>query len=320
MKFLKIDEEAEVSDIVKVIEDNVKIASGVRSEIEKLQNIKQNATSNTSDIDTVKTSMKSDNDCEDSDDCEDMINYYLDDYKKYVDKITVENLLEIIPSRSNFRFFEIVMRLQAESIKEIKELEELAVLENDKDMLLDIKKSIICEQEKINCLKEILEMDEDKIVDVKHKNKIYLVPNLSGKIMIIDDLEHISMEYYDLFLELINSIIDNTFKGVKRFTNNSNLDIGISEVRGNAVRILFQRLDKDTYALITAFIKKTNSSHGYLDYVRNKVAIYKSVLDYIKESLKIEDSISENERNIDELMNLLNRNNVKTYRKGDIND
>ena len=316
MLFSEINENFTIDDILKVIEDNRLKAVSIRSEIERLTKFR------TIKPEIIQVNHKSivekEFEEEKDDEFEDMIGYYLDDYKNYSGPITVDDLLEIMPSRSNYQYNEIIMRLQAESLKEIKELEELSILENDRELLLEIQKSILLEQKKIVVLREILQMDTKKILSTIKKNKLYLAPNIAGKIMIIDDLEHIPTEYYAAFLELINSITNNTFKGVKRLNGDSFYGISICEVRGDGIRILFHRLNNDTYGLITAFVKKTNTSRGYKEFIRNKVSIYKNMVDYIRESLGNESLLEENESNVLNLYNLLQKKDSKTLKIGDL--
>ena len=49
------------------------------------------------------------------------------------------------------------------------------------------------------------------------------------------------IEYMPLFKELVDSIVDGTFKNVKGFNNNNNLN-GLSEVKGPGVRIVFKKI------------------------------------------------------------------------------
>ena len=72
-----------------------------------------------------------------------------------------------------------------------------------------------------------------------------------------EEIWHLTKDFYPSFLELIKSIEDGTFKGVKRFTNNHDL-LGVNEVKAHQVRVGFVRLAVDTYALITAFVKKSD--------------------------------------------------------------
>ena len=93
-----------------------------------------------------------------------------------------------------------------------------------------------------------------------------------------------SIEYMPLFKELFDSIINGTFKGLKGFNNNNALN-GMREVRGNGVRVVFKRLTKKNYAIVTAFIKRSNKDTGYIDSLKSKVADFRLIRDKIKNNL-----------------------------------
>ena len=306
MDFINKIDNLNSNEIIKILEHNIKTAAFMRSEISNLTNYPTNNIV----IEEEKKVIKKDELEENNEDYEyeDEIEYYLEDYKS-IKNISIESLLEILPSKSIYNYKEIIIRLQAESIKEIKELEELLILEDDIETLKEIKNTIINEQLKIKLLKEILNKEE-VLEEEKDKNKIILAPTLSGNIRIIDDLEHIPQEYYQAFLELINSIIDGTFKGAKRLINDLATGTTIREVRGDGIRVLFHRVDKNTYSLITAFLKKTYANKGYKEFIKSRISSYQQVEDYIKESLNDEEFIKENELYVDELFNLLDKENT----------
>ena len=148
-------------------------------------------------------------------------------------------------------------------------------------------------------------MNKEEIVEVQeHKNRIVLIPTISGNIRVIDELEHIPSDYYDSFLELINSIINGTFKNVKTFTSNYHLT-GISEVKGFKTRVVFSRLDKNTYGLITAFVKKTDTDKLYKDTLTRKVSHFKENEAKLKEKIKDKEFMELNDLYVEELFNLI---------------
>ena len=113
-----------------------------------------------------------------------------------------------------------------------------------------------------------------------------------------------------LFKELVDSIVDGTFKNVKGFNNNNTLN-GVSEVKGPGVRIVFKRLSKNKYALITAFIKRSNNDMGYQDSLRSKVADFRLIHDDLKANLDNQEFIDENNKYVLELYRLLGQDDKK---------
>ena len=255
---------------------------------------------------------KEDNEYE-VDEEDDELDFYIENYKTLNDNFTKHDLKSVIPSKNNYNFKDIIYRLIAESFKEIKEINELIIEDENisKDELKEYKLLIIKEQEKINLLKEeLIEKEEDLTEEESIKNNIVLVPNLSGNIKVIDELEHIPNEYYDSFNELFNSILDNSFKNVKTFKGNKEL-LGVAEVKGFKTRIVFSRLNSNTYAIITAFIKKTDNDKYYQDTLKNKIAQYKEIEFSLRNKLNDPSFIEENEQEVNRLFELIDTSNKK---------
>lgn len=299
-----IDLREECNYLLGEIEKNCRKAAMTRSQIERLQSIKTGTRLNLPidihDDDTLEEIEEED------DEFEDEVGYYLSDYRDLEYPFTIDDFHAILPKRSNYHFQEIISRLQAESIREMKEINEIMMESEDisEEELREYQQLLSAEKEKIVALRDYSNPSsyDDTLDD--EQNQIILVPTLSGNIRILDELEKIPKEYYPDFYELIQSIIDGSFKGVKRFTNNRAL-VGMSEVKAFKVRVVFSRLNKNSYALITAFMKKTDNSKLYQESLRNKVSEFHKVEEFLKNSLFDEGFIEENEKNVLTLMNLL---------------
>ncbi|MBR2997721.1 MAG: hypothetical protein IKF37_01415 [Bacilli bacterium] len=225
-----------------------------------------------------------------------------------------DDLLSILPDISNNRYDEIILRLKAESLKEMHELYELCSLENNKDEYLS---AINFHANKMKLLDECNKPDIDNPSETR-KNKIILVPTTGGNIRLIEELSHIPFEYYPDFLQLINSIVDGSFKNFKRFTGANNKLKSISEVKGFQVRVAFSRIGVDSYALISAFVKKSDIDKAYVETLIKKVSDYYNIKDSLIKNLDNEEFIKENNKNVSELYNLLNSysNNNNDSKKG----
>ena len=307
MDFLKIEEDFNRKDMIRVLEENIRIAEIKKKEIkeyleeiEKEERVEQTEKEEIIEIKTPK---------EENDEFEDEIDYYLGDYKS-ISNISKETLKEILPQKNHYEYERILYRLMLESIKEIKEIEEFIEEETDKESLIEMRHLVENEKEKIRILKELLK-EEEKEEEIEKKNKIFLAPTLSGRIRIQEDLKALPQETYPGFIELIESIKNGTFKGVKRLINDLNLDLPISEVRGDGIRILFTRMDKNTYILVTAFQKKTMSSKGYHEMIKSRIQSYKQVLEEFKYLLEEESYQEEQEKEVEELFQTLKREEKK---------
>lgn len=236
----------------------------------------------------------------------DEMNFYLLSYRQLSEDFTKEEINEILPKKKNPKFKDILLRLSLESVKEIKEVKELL---REEEISLEEKelcnKIIESENKKIDYIKsKLIVSDKEEIEEQEEKNNIVLVPMLSGNIRIIDDLEHIPNDYYEGFKDLINSIIDGTFKNVKTFSNNEGL-IGISEVKSFKIRVVFKRLNDNTYALITAFMKKWDNDKLYQESLISKVKEYYLIESDLKKLINDHEFMEENEKNVQQLWNVL---------------
>lgn len=241
-------------------------------------------------------------------------------YLKELNKLTLENIDEkifsILPDKNNYEFTRIIYRLQLEVLKNINELEEF--MEEEKANLTDIDKYEFdeekdLEEKKLTYLKSTLITEEEK--DEKIENTLIFVPTTGGNIRVLNELEKIPVEYYETFFDLLISIKNGSFKNSRHFINNANLS-GIMEVKGFQTRILYERLAKNKYAVITAFIKKTNVDRGYLESIYQKTKDYFNVKENIKALLDNEEFLQINKEYEEEIFNLLTESNNKVKEKG----
>lgn len=320
MLFNTVDFNDTITKITSTIDANCEKASVTRREIEKLK--KQNVNNDeerkleifeTDEIVEEKESI--------DDEFEDEIDFYLNDYLYISDNFTMDELINILPNKNNYRFNDIIMRLYAESLKAMNEYRMLAKDEdNSKEDLAEISKALVAEKRKMSCLLEIINHKDD-IKEKDNKNKLFLIPNSTGSVKILDDLRSEDASFYPSFLELINSIEDGTFKNVKRFKNNNDL-VGVCEVKGYQVRVVFARIDKDTYGLITALVKKQDNDSNYRNFLKKRISEYRKVCPSLKKYISDEKIMAENSDNLAELYNILGvaKENGVEKKKGGKND
>lgn len=324
MYFERINEgEATSNELLATIERNFTKARELREQIKRLKEKPDMDVFDISVINDTKQDVEEVSNIEDKE-FEDEVEYFLDSYKMITGDFSRDDLLNILPSRKSYHFKNIIIRLQAEAVKEIKEIYDFINEEKDSigsEELEEFKGEIEKINKKRNLLKEVLvDKDEDVSLVEEVHNNIVLVPTLAGNIRIIDDIEHIPGEFYASFLELINSIVDGTFKRVKRFTSNNYLS-GVSEVKGHQVRVVFSRLNKNSYALITAFVKKTDNNKEYQEFLKKRVWEFKGIEDSLKEKINSAEFIENNDFYVNELFNILdNETKNKSYKKGGSND
>lgn len=315
MKLKILNPISSLDEMIEVIEENIKTTSHIRDEITKLK-LQSKVAKREENISQPKRKETTEKEPYCDIDFEEEIEYYLEDYKLLREENLEEDLLSILPSKKMYRYRDIILRLIAESLKEIKEINTLIAKDNfTLAELDDIKSIILLEKRKISFLKQCLKSKEKQETEEEINNEIILVPSLTGNIKVIDDLEHINPAYYEAFLELVDSIKFGTFKGVKRFTNNNAYFAGFSEVRGFQVRIVFSRVGKNKYALITAFIKKCDNDKGYRESLSQKLSEYRILESKIKTLVESEEFLRENAINVERLYTLLGKQEENTLKK-----
>lgn len=221
---------------------------------------------------------------------------YLEEFNK-LKEYTKESIESILPARSNYNYERIIMRLIADvSRKIIDDNEFFAAFGYDmsKEELQEYRNNVVSNKAVRLVLKEFL-FEEEKEEHVESQNKLIFVPIKStGKIRIFDELKDVPEEEYDGFIELLESIKNGTFKGFKTFTNNDLLN-GLLEVRGHQVRVAYQRLSEDCYAIVSLFRKKTQNDMGYRKPLQAKYTEYKSIESDIKNKIKDEKYLAKNQ-------------------------
>lgn len=289
------------NELEKLQQQDYRISS-IKQEISRLKLDKK--TTSMEKVTQPKVSLIEDVQEEDS--FEDEIAFYLNSYRQLGEEFSIEDIRSILPRKKHPKYKDILLRLSLESVKEIKEVKEILRSEDISEEEQEICNRIIeTETKKIDYIKSrLLQSEKQEEVVEEEKNNLVLVPTLSGNIRIIDDLEHIPNDYYEGFKDLIESIVDGTFKNVKMFVSNSQL-FGISEVKAFKIRVVFTRLNENTYALITAFVKKSDKDKLYNESLNGKVKEYRSLEPKLKMNLSNQEFMKENEKSVQELFNIL---------------
>jgi len=256
---------------------------------------------------------------EDKANFEDEIEYYISSMKEITADNIDSEIEDVLPVRKNPNYRTILYRLKLEALRNIREIEELFEEADETEDLTIFKDEVILEQRKISYIDKALTHQKSSGVtqEQEETNNIVFVPTSGGSIRVLDEMERIPQEYQAGFKELFDSIQDGTFKGIKKFKNNNALN-GIIEVKGFQVRVVFARLNKNTYALITAFIKKCDNDNGYVSVLKQKVADYRTISEQLKKNLSNPEFMDQQREYKEELYRLLGEQDSKgtSYVKG----
>ena len=225
----------------------------------------------------------------------DEINYYLSLVNK-IDFNEKENLNERImmslPSIKNGNFQTIIYGINAEILKNINEIKRFIEEEKEsftKEDLQEFRNDILENQRKIMLINQAINCSlnyENKTIKEETPNKIVFLNTTSGNVYALKDIKSIDKEYFERFNGLFNSIEDGTFKNIKYLDSNNPNVAGVTEVRDFKTRIVFDRINSKTYAIIAVFIKKSDNDTGYLDFLERRVATYREQKESIISKIK----------------------------------
>ena len=322
MEFIVIKDLTDVTEeqLLEAMKKNANTASLCREQIRKMKAAaaKTKKVVPIPDIEEYPQTSTIEDD-EDKANFEEEIEYYISGMKEITADNIDEEIQDVLPVRKNPNYRTILYRLKLESLRNIREIEELFEETDETEDLTIFKEEIILEQRKIAYIdKALTQQNSSEIIQgPEEKNNIVFVPTSGGSIRVLDEMERIPQEYQAGFKELFDSIQDGTFKGIKKFKNNNALN-GIIEVKGFQVRVVFARLNKNTYALITAFIKKCDNDNGYISVLKQKVADYRLISEQLKKNLSNPEFMDQQREYTEELYRLLGEQDSKgtSYVKG----
>lgn len=275
--FINTDTITDDEELLEALKHNNKVSSSMKQEIkemEKLDEANKNMKFETKRNYTLEDEYEEEQD-EDSD-----YLYYYDPIKEVQENITNEDLNQVIrenlPSKNNPNYFKIISRIMAEILKEIMDYEEIKSDSiGEEEIIEETQKLIDLDKRKINYIRNIKENSQSE--EEVRENNLYFLKTTSGNIYCLNDLDKIKNEYYESFDELFKSIKDGTFKGAKRLNSNNNKTSSLSEVRGFKTRVLFDKLDENTYIIIMCAVKKCDYDNGYKKSLETRGLTYRAM-------------------------------------------
>ena len=238
-------------------------------------------------------------------------NYYLEKVLKLetFDRESVEKILPSLDEYDHEEYKRIIHFIMAYFTREIIEINEIIseILNKpnpDIEELKEYKNELLIPDMKMRVLGEIL-YAEEMMEEQENENILIFLPIKGTEdVRIFDEIKSIPQEEYEGFIELFNSIKDGSFKNGRRFTNNEDLK-GAAEVKGHQIRVIYRRLSKNCYCIISMFIKKTQVDSSYLNKLINRYSDYKSMEKELKEKVKDPEFIIKNQEIEAELFNVL---------------
>lgn len=245
---------------------------------------------------------------------------FFDKYFKYIKNLIYDlkdssdlydNIKSIIDNLNDYYKDKTILRLQIELYKDIHEIYNFIFLENieDDNYKNELKIEALVYEKKLNIIKSLKDKKEIEYVERNLNNLIFIPTKSSNRTLV--DIDKIPQESYPLFIELLDSIRSGIFKNYKRFTSdNSNFeDLFLAEVRYNDARVLFERIGKNEYVIISMFIKKCRNNLGYKNTLYSAISAYKMVKDKLIELSSDPNFLQAQDETTNEIYNILNKNN-----------
>ncbi len=250
-------------------------------------------------------------------DFEETVEYYYSMIKDLPVEQLEQNLEALLPPRSDYQYERTLRRLQAELLRECKDVRTFIATEpdlspSDKEELYT---EIHCYMAKFEKIAEEISAKEKEIKSVTENNLIF-VPTTDGKIRIFDDIAEMNPEQTQAIAKLLTSIKDGTFKN-ERYLN----EFSLSEVREFTMNghVTFMRLNDDTYAVIGACAKNP-SNNAYRNILSEHSQAYSEVESKLKENATNPKFLALHKSYEQELFNKLNPQTTKPAvytKKGD---
>lgn len=268
------------SELKAAIDCNNRIYRLMSSEISKLKRVAatvKNASSIPDSEQEEVTPLREEPSTRDED-FENEVEFYYSAVKELTKENLESEMLKALPSRMNYQYERIMLRIKAEIMRNIKDIKDFLKEEGiSLEDAQDFKDELLLEVEKLKLVCKQLESQEEMTASetTTTENNLIFVPTTGGNIRVLEEIERVDYDYYERFNGLFQSIKNGTFKNVQRFSRNSDL-AGLCEVKDFKTRVIFTRLNQNSYAIISAFIKKSDNDKGYRNMLSSRYSDYLS--------------------------------------------
>lgn len=233
----------------------------------------------------------------------------------------LQDIETILPSKNKDNYSSIMYMVLVKMYEEAIDIKRMLFQENDfsdKDTINFFKNALEQIMFKIVFIKQLMKQEVTIVEPEKTINELVFLKTNYGNVCALSDLKDIPSCYYEDFYELLESICTGTFTNFKKFINNDYLK-GLSEVRGEGTRIIFDRVGNNIYLIIYMFVKKTDRNASYQASLQNRNELYKSNEEEIKNLVNTNEEYLEENRILKEKIYRTLTKNVKVKKKGDIN-
>ena len=312
--FKELTEEMNLNEMKKILESNSQYAKKLIEKINSMETISKISSDYVVDS-IAPTDQVTTSDVDEEEEYEYYYNNIIDAIKKCGDKNLKQAICDNLPVLENKNYTNIIKRIIFELLRE---KEVYASFLDDSG---NIEKDALEEQKKIDEIIKIVKSHhtyKEKSVNRYEvtKNNLIFFRTPSGNIYAESDLASIDSEYYQGFKDLLESIENGTFSNARRFASNHRTLHGISEVKDHGIRVVFDRINVNTYIILDIFIKRSDCDKGYVNQLVARVDSYKKKEDYIKSTLTDTD-IEEGRIILENLKQCLDNKCIVKARRGE---
>ncbi len=194
--------------------------------------------------------------------------------------------------------------------QEIVEYNKMLLSSDNALEMTEINKQIAMLKRKIQLL-EYAREEEELIETSTEDNNIYFLTSTLGNIFFKESLrKNVPLDYYQAFKELLLTIKNGTFKGLKKLK-----DIPYFEVKDFKIRIIFTHLEGNNFLILDAFMKKADTSIQISNILKNRASNIAKIKESICHSLTDPNFIATQNSYYEEIISMLDESN-NTLKRG----
>lgn len=233
-----------------------------------------------------------------------------------LENVSLEDMTHILPKESDLLFDKKINYIKAYLRKILDNYDVMiySIVDDSemKEYLLECRNEVEEKLEFVNnyIIKEEIQIEKQESIDI-----VYF--KYHGKTTFLNDLLSDDLEKYPSYSILIESLRNQTYKGIKRLTNRS-YNFNVFEVRNKEQRVVFDFLTPKTIIIIQGFTKKVMLNKKYHYNLRTRLAKYGEEKELIKSKMR-EDYINfleEYKSEEDVIMKLLESKGKKLEKGG----
>lgn len=215
----------------------------------------------------------------------------LDSKRRIDDTCSMEEFVNGLPSEDDILYQNKLARIKCELRLNIDIYDNFICTTDDEEMIDYLQECKELAQEKLGFILSIEDGKKEQVVLEKQEKIDIFYFSYNGTNLIISDLLKEDTEKYESYLVLLDSILNQTFKGIKKITKKF---CSLYQIRCCKQRLVFDYIDKDKIIIIIAFTKKVQMDKKYREtteerfekYISEKDKIIKRMREYPDEFLE----------------------------------